>query len=414
MSRSPLLGAVSFATEATWAEPTGGAFGTRVPTIGALDVSGLKQAKLVPDRTIQFKQEITPPVNGAFGGTFKTKFMLTGHGSTTAGVITLSALETILGIVLGNVVAARAAGGTTAAAGGTKSTLNVVAANGYLAGALIAAGVIADGRGNGQMVPCITHVASVVTTLLEIDAALNAADVVWNPANAYTVENPVAAPGFTSTRWLLQTANAVFETRGCYPKAMTIAGLGPSEEPSVEITWGVSVWDEINTPLPNVTAVQWFAHAPISAGSVVLQTYGTVTRNAASKYNVSQFSLTYTLGVADIMGPGGVAANQVMIGANRTQDKIAGEMTVSAQDTTATPDLLGKWRANTVFQLGYTGNAEDGKAIGLYLPYVVPDGDPPTQFAYRNYNSVKLKFRAGADNTRATDLERSALRIALR
>lgn len=410
MSRSPVLGAVSYNVEAAWAEASGGVFGTRLPMIGAVDVTGLKQAMLVPDRTTQLRNEITQGVPGVFGGSFKTKFMLTGHGSTAAGILVLNALETLLGIVIGNVVASRATGAMTATAGGSVTALNVSLANGTLAGALIRCGLLADTRGNGQFALTTTHATSIITLLTAIDGILNNGDAIYNPAMVYPTENPVGTNDITSTRWLLQTANIVFECRGCYPKAITIAGLNPAEEPSVEIEWGVSVFTPVNTPLVNATAVQTFAHAPVANGSLFLNTFG---NSARVKYSIRSFQLTYQLGIAEQMGPGGLSTNQVVVGCKRIRDNISVEFTIDADNTTATPDFLTKWKALTPFQLLYTISVADGSAMAICAPFIIPDGDAPTQLAQKGLNAAKFRARCGSDNSKATDLERSALRIAL-
>lgn len=411
MSRSSKLGAALYNTEATFGE-VATTFATRMQTVGPIDVSGLQQMMLVPDRTVQLRNEITPGVRGVYGGSFKTRFYLTGHGSTCAGAITLNALETLLGIVIGNVAAAGS--NTTATGTGTATAPGVAAATGATAGALARFGTIGDGRGNGQLSAVLSHAASVMTLLIALDAALSNADVVYNPANIYPTENPTASNLITGTRWLLQGANLQYECHGCYPRAITISGLNAAEEPSIEIEWGVSWFRPVAAPsFPSATAVQVFPHAPVANGSFFINDYGTATRTAAvSKLDIRSFSITITLGIAELRGPGGAFDRQVVTGCARTPDMVSGEFVVDAPDATATPGLAAKWDTGTPQHLLYTWSAADGSAGGLYLPYVVPADEKPTQMDMDGLNRVRFKFRAGADAARTTALERAAYRFA--
>lgn len=410
MSRTPELGAVLYNTEATWAEVST-TFGTRLQTVGPIDVSKLQQQKLVPNNTTQLRNEITPGVNGIFGGEFEVEFRLTGHGSTAAGAITLSAFETLFGIVLGNAAAASSAG-TTATAGGSATALNVALASGYTAGSLCRNGTIGDGRGNGQYSAVSSHSASVINLLVAIDAALNNGDPVYNPAMIYTTENPTASPLVTSTRWRFLSGNLQYDCRGCYPKKLQVTGTDPAAEPTVRFTFGVSYFTEVSTTFPDATSVQTFAHAPVSCGSLFLNTYGTTTRNATSKVNCRSFALTYNLAVKERFGGYGNYANQVVTGANRLRDSATAEICIDAPDATTAPDFVTKWSANSPLHWLYTLNAEDGKSVGMYCPYFVPDGDRPVQYDMGGVNAIKLMGRLGPDRTKSTDLERSMLRIA--
>jgi hypothetical protein len=410
MSRTPEAGAVLYNTEATWAEVST-TYGTRLQTVGPIDVTKLTRQKLIPNNTTQLRNEITPGVNGVFGGEFDVEFKLTGHGSTTAGVITLSALETLLGIVVGNVAASRTAGGSTATAGGTVSSINTAAVNGYNPGSILRCGSIADGRGNGQPAVVSSHGTSIIALLTAIDAALNNGDILYNPAMIYPTENPTASAAVTPTRWRFISANMQYDCRGCYPKSWTKSGLGPSGEPTIKITFGVSVWFETASgTLPDVTSVQTFAHAPVSAGSFFFGAYGSTTRDATTKLNIRDFNITHKIGIVERKGHYGNYAGQVVTGCARTRDEITGDFTIDAPDATAASALLANWSANSPYHMLYGWSAADGSAGGLYSPYVVPDGDPPVQFNMDGINSMRLKFRCGSDKTKSTDLERSAVR----
>lgn len=412
MSRTPELGAALFNTEAAWAEVST-VFGTRVQPIGPINVSGLEQAKLQPRHTTQLRNEITPGVNGVFGGEFEITMALTGHGSTTAGAISLNALETLLGIFLGSVAAASSAG-TTATAGGTATSLNVAQASGYAVGALVGPiGSIGDGRGGGQFSVVSSHGTSVMALLVALDGALNNNDVIRNPAVAHTVENPTASHAVTSTRWRFLSGNLQYDCRGCFPRGFRVTGLGPGEEPMITFRFGVSWFSEVSEAFPSATSVQTFPHAPVSCGSLFMGAFGVATRNASSLFTCRSFTLNYELGIVERRGPYGRYENQVITSATRTRDQGSVEFAIDAPDATVSPALVTTWSANSPLHLLYTYGAVDTRAGALYLPYVVPDGPRPVQFDEGGINSLRFRGRFGADNTKATDLARSALRWAL-
>lgn len=412
MSRTPELGTALFNTEAAWAEVQT-TFGSRVTTIGPISVDKFSRPKLVPAYTTQLLNEIQPGVNGTYSGEFTITMMLTGHGSTTNGAITLNFLETLLGQFLGAVQAASSAG-TTATAGGDADTLNVAAASGYTPGALIGPlGTIGDGRGNGQFSVVSTHSASVIQLLVAIDAALNNGDIVRNPAVAYTIENPTTSHAVTSTRWRFLSGNMQYDARGCFPLRMEIVQLSPGEEPMVRFTFGISYYEEIAAGgFPDPSSQQIFPHAPVANGSCFLGAFGVTTRDATTKLVARSFSIVWNVNVLPRKGPGGVNPGQDIIGATRTRGTGTVEIVVDAPDATATPDLVTKWKTNAKLHLDYTWGAADGQGGALYCPVVFPSEDSPLQYDSGGIQSMRFRGRIGSDASKSTALERAALRIA--
>jgi hypothetical protein len=408
MSRPARLGAICFEPEAAWGEDVT-TFGTRLPTIGMVDVSKLVQAKVNPDRTVQLRNEITAGVNGIMGGEFTTKFMLTGHGSTTNTTIALNSLETLLGKAVGNAAAAFTAANTTATGAGSTTAPGVSAASGGVAGSLVRIGAKNDGRGGGQFYWMNSHSASVINLNNALPNTLSNGDIIYNPAIVFTSESPTGTD-IVGQRFLLQTANQEYECHGVYPKSISWDGLSTGEDPSCTITWGVSWWRESTATFPSALAVQTFPHAPVAGGSFVLQTSGVTTR---ATRDIRSFKITHSLGIVELRGPAGVNTNQAVIGCKRTQDVISCEWTEDHESNTATPDLAGKWAANTQFYLLYSLSAADGTSLGILSAFVVPDGNKPTQIADGNINRVRFMARLGADNSKSTDRERAAFRLAI-
>lgn len=406
MSRPSALGAVNYATESTWGEDVT-TFGTRLPVLGMVDASGLTQDMANPMRTVQYRNQVTPGVKSIMGGSFKLKFWLTGHGSTTAGAVTLNSLETLLGLVLGNAAAASSSG-TTAAAGSTTTSINTASSGTYSAGALVRIGSLGDARGGGQFYPISGHALTVMTSLVATPAAPNAADVIYNPVNVYPSELP-ASNTITGMRFLLQTANLEFECHGCYATAIAISGLNTGELPSIEITFSVSWWRFSTATFPSANSVTAFAPAPVAAGSMFLNTVGTATRATRT---VRDFQLAYSLGIAPQTGPGGANAYQAIVGCYRTPDTLSVTWMEDSEAATASPVLAGYWDGTGTYHLCYSFSAADGSAMGVYFPYLTPDGARPTQANRNGINAVKLQLTGGTGNTTTTDLTASAMRLA--
>ena len=90
----------------------GGVLGEDVDTVTTyklhlrepIDTVGLTQKKLDPQTVVTRRGDLGDWILGTFDITFKTKLAIPGHGSATTGAITITPLETLLGIVFGNAV----------------------------------------------------------------------------------------------------------------------------------------------------------------------------------------------------------------------------------------------------------------------------------------------------------------------
>src|SRR5678809_1060103 len=116
MSNPAALGSVTYETEASWGVDTTTFATLRLPIISPVDASGLAHSKVDSGRVVQYRNDGTAWILATQGGSFKTKMYLPGHGSSTSGATTITALETLLGYVFGN-AAVSSASGTTATAG---------------------------------------------------------------------------------------------------------------------------------------------------------------------------------------------------------------------------------------------------------------------------------------------------------
>jgi hypothetical protein len=171
----------------------------------------------------------------------------------------------------------------------------------------------------------------------------------------------------------------------------------------VEIEWGVSWWDWSTTVPPSAVATDDFAPAANAAGSFHISTVGTATRNLRA---VRDLSVTYTLGIAPVMAPGGVNAYQAITGAFRLDDQVSVTWIEDADANTASPVLGGYYEGTDKKQIMITLNAIDGKAVGMYFRNCCSADPYPVQINHNGRNAVRKTYVAyvGPTTTNALTL----------
>ena len=411
MAAPAALGAIEYAPETAFAESSSTFSTHRLPLLGAVDVSGLTHEKQASDRVEQYRQGGSQWVLMGQGGSFTVKMDLTGHGATTAGSPTLDALETYLGYVFGNV--ALSASASTTATGGTANVVTTAASGTFSAGALCrigAGGLSADARGGGQFHAISSHTSTNLTLLTNAGAAPNNGDVIYPAAMIYPSETPSSGLDGTTPglRFRLLTANLQYACHGCFPTAVNLTGLNSGERPQIEVTWQVSRWSAVSATFPSAVTSNQYNPAPIAAGSLFVNSVGTATRAVRSYRG---FSVSYTLGVEPLLGPGGVSEYQSVIGCRRTVDSIKVSWTEDADAATATPVLQGYGTGTTSLHVLWTGSVTAGSAIGIYLPKVCVT-NVPVQKMDGNINRLTIEGQAYTGPTTTNDLTASAFRLA--
>lgn len=401
------LGAICYEPEAAWAENIGTFATLRVPIIGPVDCSGLKHDKIDGNRTQQYMNGGLAWIPGVQSGSFKTKFFLPGHGSTTAAATTIGLVEQLLGYVFGNVTSSGS--GTTAGAGSTASSVTTVASGTFPAGGLCrvgAGGLAADARGNGQFYGIVSHIATALSLLTATDAAAAAADVVYSAINVYTVESPTGGNAPQSLRFLLQTANMRYECHGVVPTDIKIDGLNVGQIPTVEITWAVS-WFGYNTgaAFPSTITTEVFPPAANAAGSLFVNVVGTATR---AKRTHRTFTLDIKLGMKLEVGPGGVSPYQQYVGARRTPNDIKITWTEDAE-ASGTHTLDDLFMAGTPVHVLLTLSTNIGQSMALYFRNVNLCGARPLQMAADDINRLTIQGEANTGPINTTDLTGCAM-----
>ena len=404
---------ISYVVESVWGEAsTSTTSAQTIPTTVMADLSKLGRMMLESGRIVQYRNERPKMIPGPFEGDFVIEIEAIGHGSTTAGAVTATAAETLLGYALGAVATPTGADGTTIS--GTASTavsLNVAAASGLLAGQIIRLGAKNDGRGDGQPAVVASHGTSVIALKTAAPAAMDvAADVVYTSIMVHTVESTCAVP---SLRMFIKTADTSWCLHGCFIKAIALVGGTPGQIAKWQFTIAPSWMEPITTTFPDTTTTAaWTTNAvPTAAGSLFLQAKGTTTRATPT---ARALSIGITLGIQPTDGYNdGVNAGQKYTGAKRIPDDIKVSLTVAAAGDSATPTYYTNWNTNAEQHMLVAWSVGNGSTLSCYFPDLKWAGKQPTQADLEGLNAVPMEFVASTDTTGATDLARSAMRWGL-
>ncbi len=405
MSKASALGAALYSIESTFGEDVA-APAIRMPILDAVDLSGLSHAKLAPGRTVQYLNDDTAHISGVQGGSFRTRFYLTGHGGVTSGATPLTSLATLLQYVLGAAVAG--ASGSTFT-GGTATVPTTTSSGTFSAGSLCRAGVFGDTRGGGQFHAIATHVTTTMTLLTGTAVAVNAADVLHSAELVHSLELPSSLAAVTGISWRLHTANLQVDCHGCYATGLTINLPVDGTLPTVDITWAASWWEYGTATFPSATSMEEFVPAPAGpSGSVFLNAKGTATRALRT---VTGLTVTIATNIQPVIAPGGVGQYQACVGARRTPMDIMVEWEEEAPAASATPQSDTDWDEQK--HMLYTLNSVAGRAVGVYFPRLTPAGERPSQNANNGMNRQMRRFKATTGDTKTTDLTASAIRLGL-
>lgn len=405
MSKSSALCAALYIAESTFGEDA--TPNIRMPILDMVDLSGLQHEKIAPGRAVQYMQDDTTHVTGIMGGTFRTRFFLTGHGSATSGATALTSLATMLQYVIGAAVVSAASG--TTYTGGTATAPTTTASGTVAAGALVRSGALGDARGGGQFHAVSTHSTTTLNLLTALGGAPTNGDVLHSAEMVYTIELPATSNVVTGLSWRLFTANLQVDCHGCFARSVTITLPVDGSLPTIEIEWEVSWWEFISATFPTATSMEEFTPAPAGpGGSVFLNAKGTATRATRT---TTAFTVNLTTGIAPIRAPGGVSQYQAIVAARRTPMDITVEWEEEAPSASTTPQSDTDWDQEK--HLLYTLSPVAGRAVGVYFPRLIPIGARPVQNSTDTLNRQLRRYRATTGDTKTTDLTASAMRIAL-
>lgn len=415
MSNSNVLCAVEYEAETNWAENVAFTPTHRLSLLDPVDLKDLSQDAIEATRHVQQLQGGTTPVLGPKDATFTERMYLHGHGGATSGAVTIDPVETYWGYIFGNPSLGEAnsgptrsaANGTTAAAGSTTTAINTAASGTIARGSGVrigTSGLSADTRGAGQFYFVNNHTGTVLTLRHATLLAPNAADVIHSGVNLYLPEL-TANSAVKGLRKRFLTANQKYETRGCYPKALRLTGLGPAEIPLIESDWGASWWQSTNVgAFPSLTASNQYNPAPNGGGSFV---YGSVGSTVRTLLEIRAFSISIELGIVPLPGHNGVDPYQRYVGARRVPSKITGQFTFDAE-ASGTNTFESLYLARTAIWMTNSLSTAAGSAMGLHLQNCVIT-KRPKQTTVNGINSIIVDFQAFAGSDTTTELSQSAM-----
>lgn len=383
-------------------------FGTRIPVIDyALN---LNQERIANPEIRSRMNEEGLSNSGIRVATIEIETYLAGHLTTTSGSLTQTWLHKLLSDGFGgsNV----AANGTTVSAATSGSSVTFTATTGWAAGMIGWLGAKGDAKGDGQAF-VVNSVGTPVTFLTALAATPAASDVIYAGQQLYHDESVAQTLttkrfqcGYSST----PTSGAQFQVLGCQ-----LAGVDfkfpMGDIPRVRLKYIGAYWGRNGVTIPSAspTIKDQFA-APTAAGRFFINSYGTATSAVDTP---SEVTLSINLGLEPIIGPGGAGTYQNIVGWTRTMAQPT--LTVKLPWQTAYETWFDTANQSFVYKhILFNCNVVDGRRVAFYLPKVFPVGNRPSQPVESNRQLyVPITFRGTDDTSGATELTKSAFRMAL-
>lgn len=403
MSNPSVLGVVLYADESSFSESST-TFGDRLPTVNAIDVSGLTQERIDLQRTVQRRNENWHFTRGPLGGSFTIEGLLTGHGTTTAGAITATDIGTLFGRCIGASITSQD-GGTVAASPTDADTFTLTGVTGS-AGGILRVGALGDGRCEGQ--------ATIYNDGTEWDVALpaapNAADVVYAMELVHPDSSPTSSAP-TTMRFQLITGNQRYNCHGCVCTGLEFTNFNPGEIPRWRATFMVSRWNtESASTYPSTATTNLFSPAPNAAGSLFYNTTASGTPvSTRQTVDYRDFSLSIEIDAGLKPGPGSPTSNQheMYVGAYMNSCKASFSFSIDAEAAGATTwdDVYTTAEGSLSFyHFLLTNSAVDGRSTVFYFPYCTINSPRPTQSAVDGYNRQTVSFDCQTSATTTSEL----------
>lgn len=410
MSQNAQLQAVLYASEASFCEVSS-AFGTALPLIDEVDLTGLARKKIPIPHMKQRRNEGYQDALDAFSGqTFKLKGRLTGLGATCSGAVPSSDLWTFLGLLIGNIASGLATG--TTFTGGTAAIPTTTAANGATVGGLVHGGAPGDTRVGGGWLPVTSHASNSLTLLLAANGAPSNGDVLYASKVVYPTEDPGEVP--TSLRFQFLTSNGQFQARGCFCTAFRITGSMPGGTLEWEADMQASQVDTANVTFPTATAAQRFAGRPaLVNGTFGYAAHATTTRSTEA---LRDLTLEFDVGCEGIKGSGaGNYEGQLFKAVRRKSNGLKVTMVVDAEavnnHTWRGRFLADPNTAALFYHFILDLMVQDGSAVGLYVSRAKLCDVEPMQMNHEGYNRLRLTFEAVTNTVTTSALTLSSWRL---
>lgn len=395
----------------------GGVLGENVSTVATyklglrepVDCSGIEQKKIAMNQVSAYRGDPGDWILGTFEPTWKTKLAIPGHGSATTGAVTVTAFETLLGIVFGNV--GMIATGSTLTGAGTANAPTTTDSGTLSPGQLVFIGSLGDGKGEGQCYPVVTHSATTLTLGVDLQSTPGAGNVRYAGAMIYP-HSDATNSNITGIRMAIASANCQYLMHGAFPTAVSISGFNFGEPPMIEITWKAAWFEFKNSTFPTAVTGDSFNPATTAAGSFVVNTVGTSTNSSTTRRAYRDMTVDIDLGTVECRGPGGFNAYQDIINAKRGQDSCKVTWSEYAEATTTTPALPGFGTATNRKHAALTLSTSDGSRVGFYWPSLRVM-NVPRLVSINGINGYRIECMAGVGATTTSPLTLSKWRMVL-
>lgn len=374
-----------------------------------IDCSGIEQKKIAMGQVSAYRGDPGDWIPGTFEPTWKTKLTIPGHGSTTAGAVTVTAFETLMGLIFGNV--AMIATGSTLTGAGTANAPTTTDSGTLLPGQIVPIGSLGDGKGEGQFYPVVTHSATTLTLGVDLQATAGAGNARYAGAMVYPHSDGTSS-NITGIRMAIATANVQYLMHGAFPTAVSITGFNPGEVPMIEITWKAAWFEYKNSTFPTTVSGDSFNPAATAAGSLIVNTVGTTTNSSTTRRAYRDMSVDIDIGTIECRGPGGYNAYQDIVGAKRGQDSCKVTWSEYAEATTTTPALPGMGTSTNRLHAVLTLNTFNGQRVGFYWPSLRVM-NIPRLISINGINGYRIECMAGVGATTTSALTLSKWRMGL-
>lgn len=397
---SSRLGFVGYAVESAFAESATSYTVRLQARMDRIDVGGLTQAMLDPGGVYQYMNETSTHVRGPKGGSFELTMDLYGHGTTTAGSLSITDLVTLLGYAVGNGTATQVGGLLTT---GTNDVNTLTSTNTTLAvGDLFRVGVPGDTRAEGQA-SVSNSSASPYDLLVDLPGAPTTADSVKAMMMVFPGETTHEIA--STLRFIVCSGNQAWALKGCACTGIRFS-FPQGQIARASMTWQVADWDDAGSiTFPSATALGNKDGILVGGqGSLHVQAKGTTTRNVIATARDIEIEIDQQVTIID--GPGGVGSHQTGVAYRRTKQCATISWSEEAGSQSATPTWSNYWNTTegslTARQVCWTIAATDGRALAFYMPDAIPVGERPKQIDVNGLNYVRMMLR-GRTNTVTTN-----------
>ena len=329
-----------------------------------------------------------------------------GHRTTTAGALTETEDQQLLGDGLGGNTVSQD-GGTVASA--TDEDTFVTSGATFVAGGILVVGTPSDARGQGAAGVVSTFGAGTNVQLLnKLPATPASPDIVYAAMMAYHVEGA----SLISKRFCVMHAftGAQFVLYGC-----KLAGLEFSTpvggKATITYIYKACYWKRVARTFPDALAETAPECSPITGGSWWYNAIGTTTRDAASLLSVAEMTMRIDLGLSPVYG--GSLPGEYQFISNWTRTGFATSVDLDIPWGTGPETFWDQENASATWgQLLFQNSTRDGARFGAYWPNlkrVGPRPGLPIQVNEQNYVRRSFVGDEGPDTT--SDLTKSSVRL---